>query len=145
MTTSLHKARTGRDLSPSSLLIWHNTHTSEEQIYHSTKRGPPHFFIWISFLYLDPSSFILDKIHVLVVTAELISLFFLNILSSTLFQHRTNLLGSQDSKQAMKTTMLSFLPPTGIVTLSFILMCTVQSAHVSFFLQLFFPSDSAFA
>ena len=43
-----------------------------------------------------------DKTHVLVVSVELIWLLLLNIyIFLTLFQYRTNLLGSQDSKEAM--------------------------------------------
>ena len=48
-----------------------------------------------------------DKIHVLVLTVELVCLL-LSIFFSVLFQHRTNLLGSQDSEEIMKIALLLF-------------------------------------
>ena len=49
-----------------------------------------------------------DKNHVRVVTVELIWLLLLNIFFPILFQHQTNLLGSQDSEEAMQIALLSF-------------------------------------
>ena len=48
--------------------------------------------------------YFINKAHVLVVIVELIWFLFLNILSfnfGTFLQHRINLLGSQDSEEAM--------------------------------------------
>ena len=107
LTACCRKARRGRDSLPSCLLIWYNTHahwrtTSTIQ----TNENHHHFVICIPILG-HILVHIVDKIHVLVVTVELIGclvwligccswIYFL----LTLFQHRTNLLGSQDSEEA---------------------------------------------
>ena len=67
-------------------------------IYHSNKREPLPFFIWIPILVHS-----VDKTHFLVVAVELIWLLFLNFFFffSAFFQNQTNLLGSQDSEEAM--------------------------------------------
>ena len=66
---------------------------------------------------------------------------------STLFLHRANLLGSQDSEEAMQIGLLLFHSTTVKVTPTLLvcLMYYVQSDHVPFFLQMFVPNDSAFA
>ena len=75
--------------------------TLKYSIYHSNKRGPLPFFhsdtnpVLVYVLFHS-----VDKIHVLVVTVELIWLLFLNFLS-TLYQHQMNLLGWQDSEEAL--------------------------------------------
>ena len=76
--------------------------TLSNNIYHSNKRESPKFF---SFGYntWPASVHSVDNTHVLVVTVEMIWLLFLNIFFATLFQNRTNLLGSQDSEEAQLT------------------------------------------
>ena len=77
--------------------------TLKNNIYHSNKRGPPPFF------HLDTNPLLghvlihyVDKTHVLVVTVELIWLFFLNILSFNFVPTpNKSLLGWQDSEEAM--------------------------------------------
>ena len=74
--------------------------TLNNNIYHSNKREPPPFFIRIPILdHILVHS--VGKTNALVVTVEVIYLFFLNVFFSTLFQHRTNLLGSLDSEETM--------------------------------------------
>ena len=78
LITCLEKARRSRDSLPLSLLIWYTTHapwirTSNIQ----TNENHHHFFIWVPILgHVLVHS--VEKTHVLVVTVELISLFFLN-------------------------------------------------------------------
>ena len=120
-------------------MIQYPPHPEQHKICHSNKREPPPFFNCTSILgHVLVHS--VDKTHVLVVAAELIWLFFLNIFFSTLFQHRTNLLRSQDSEEAMLIALLSIQPTTVKVPLLFCLMCAVQSGHVPFFLQYLPPT-----
>ena len=87
LTTSLRKARRGRHSSPSSFLIWCYTHTSWRTTSTIKTNGDhQHFFVWIPILYLTQWNwFSCSRIYFL----------------STLFQHWANLLGSQDSEEAM--------------------------------------------
>ena len=91
-----------------SLLIWYNTHTpwiATSTI--ETNRNHHHFFIRVPILgYILVHS--VYKTHVLVAIVELIWLMFLNIILSTLFQHWTNLSGSQDLGEAILISLLSF-------------------------------------
>ena len=77
----------------------------KNNIYHSNKRGSPTFF------HSDTSTvlchflvYFVDKTHVLVVTLELILLFFLIRLPLSLAQ--TSLLGLRDSGEAMQIVLL---------------------------------------
>ena len=77
----LRKARRGRDLPPSSLLIWCNSHTPWRTTFTTQTNGNQHHFparIPILGHVLDHSA---DKTHVLVVSVELIGLLFLHIFS----------------------------------------------------------------
>ena len=116
----LRNTRRDRDSLPSSLLIWCNTLAPWRTTSTIRTNGNHrHFFIQIPILS-----------HVLVETVELIcccSWIYIYIYS-TLFQHQTNLLGSQGSKEAVKVPLL------------FCLMCAVQSGHVPFFLQYLPPT-----
>ena len=69
-----------------------------------TNRDHHRFFIQIAILgHVLVHSVYLT--HVLVVTAELIWFLLLNFVLSTLFQNQTNLLGSQDSEEAIKSVL----------------------------------------
>ena len=97
----LGKATRGRDSLFSSLLMRFNTDapwitTSTIQ----TNGNHHHFFIYIPILgHVRINS--VDKTHVLVVTTDLVVV--LEYIFSTLFQHRINLLGSQDSEKLCKS------------------------------------------
>ena len=111
LTTSLRKARRGRDSTPSSLLIRYNTHTPWRTTSTiQTNWNHHHFF------HLDTNRILdhvlahsVDKIEVQVVIVELTWLLFLNILSFNFVRApNKSLLGSQDSEKAMQITLLSF-------------------------------------
>ena len=131
LTTSLRKARRGRDSSPSSLLIRYSTHTPEEQHlpFKQTANGDDHPF-FIEFESCIVAVHFIDKTHVLIVAVELIWLLFLNILS-------VNFVPTTNKTLRFKRFKRSYLNHLAVilvkVTLLFCLMCAVQSGHVPFF------------
>ena len=110
------------------------------------KRVPPSFFHSYTNPVLGHVMTHSTKTHVLVVTMELIWLLLLNILSLNFVPTPNKfLLGWQDSEEALKNAMLSFLPATQVKQ-GFCMMCTALSKVATFlFLQLFVPDDSVFA
>ena len=118
--------------------------TLKNSIYHSNKRIPPPFF------HPDTNPAIghalvhsVDKIHVLVVTVDLIWLLFLNILSFNFVPTPRKSLWFTRFRRSYVNRLVVVLTIVK-VTLLFCLMCAVQSGHVTFFAA-FFPSYSAFA
>ena len=110
---------------------------SEEQhptLKHRTlsKRGTPPFFHSGTNLVLGNALVHpFEKNPVLVVTAKLIWLFFLNILSFNLIQTlNKSLLGSENLEEVMCTTLLLFKATTVKLHCFFCLMCAVQSFHI---------------
>ena len=93
LTTSFQKPRRGRDSSPLSLLIQHNTHAPWRTTYTIQTNGYHHHFFHSDtnpvFGQVLIHSF--DKTHALVVTVELIWLLLLNIPSFNFVPTRTNL------------------------------------------------------
>ena len=117
--------------------------TLKNNIYHSNKRGSPPFF------HLDTNPVTghalvhsVDKTHVMVVIVDLIWLLFLNILSFNF---------AATPRKSLRFTRFirsSVNRPAVVLTnnyQSFCFMCAVRSCHVSSFLQVFVPNDSAFA
>ena len=135
LTTSLRKARRGKDSSPLSQLIQYNPYTLKSNIYHSSKREPPPFF------HLDTNPVFghvlihsIDKTHVLVVTVESIWLLFLNIISF-------NFVPTPNKFLRLKRCRKSYVNRPDVVLTNhtsytaFLLdvHCAVQCGHVHFF------------
>ena len=94
----------------------------KNSINHLSKRGPTPFFHSDTSLVLEnvlvhP----VEKTHVLFVTVELIRLLFLNMLPSTLFKCRTNLLGSEDLEEPMYRALMLLKQITVKVALLYLL------------------------
>ena len=113
------------------LLIWYNTHTLKNNIYHLNKQGPPTFFhsdinpvLGHVLVHSD------DKTHVVVVTVELIWLMFFDKLSF-------NFTPAPNKSRRFTRFRKSFVNRPAValikVTLLFCLMCAVQSGHVPYF------------
>ena len=144
MTIFLQKARKGRDSPPLSFLIRYNTHapwitTSTIQ----TNGKHYHIFIRIPIL-CHVLIHSVDKIHVLVVTVELVWLLFLNIFFSNFVPAPNKSLRFTRFRRSYVNCTLVVLTNTVKVTQLFCLICAVQSGYVPFFAAVC-PNDSAFA
>ena len=130
LTTSLRKVRKGRDSSP---LIQCNTHAPCRTTSTIKKNGyRHHFFIQIPIGHVLIHSF--DKIHVLVVTVELIWLLLLNILSllfSNVKKLSVRLARFRGSYRKHPAVVLT--SQTSYTAFLLDVCCAVQSCHVSFF------------
>ena len=118
--------------------------TLNNNIYHSNKPGPPTFF----HSYNNPAIgyalvHYFDKIHVLVVTVELIWLLFLNILSFNFFPTPRKSLWSTRFRRSYVNRPAVVLP-NHYQTTAFLLGVRCSKRPRSFFLQRVVPNDSAF-
>ena len=134
MATSLQNARTGRDSSPSSLLIRYNTHTLwRTTSVIQTNGAHHHFFIWIPILHLatfslfywqHPRSGCDSRIDLVVA------------LEYTLFPTpNKSLRFTRFRRHYVNRPSVVLIK----VTLLFCLMCSVQSGHVLFFCSYLSP------
>ena len=101
--------------------------TLKNNIYHSNKRESPPFFHSDTNTLSRSGPFCWQNLcsgcNSVIELLLLLNIYFFSIL----FQHQTNLLGSQGSKEAVKVTLL------------FCLMCAVQSGDVPFFVCRYLP------
>ena len=142
----LRKTGKGRDSSPSSVNKIQYPRTLKTSIYHSNKRIPPPFF------HPDTNPAIghalvhsVDKIHVLVVTVDLIWLLFLNILSFNFVPTPRKSLRFTRFRRSYVNRPLVVLTNHCQSDTAFFDWCAPFKVATLLFLLLFFPSYSAFA